>query len=239
MSGLIVITRPEPDASDYAQELRNEGYTVFIEPMLKLEPVAFDVPDLSGFDGLLATSANALRFFIEGGGQIADVPVFCVGKHTEQVAKDLGFKTVFSVDGTGVDLLDYLINFDKADRQKFLHVCGRHVAFPLSRKLIDKGLECETLEVYVSVLVDGFSEEFIDALKSETISAVTFFSKRTSEAFVSNVRKSESESMFSSIKALSISEAVLECVRVLSWKAAHVSDSPDRAGMMKVISTYV
>jgi uroporphyrinogen-III synthase/uncharacterized protein YoxC len=239
MSGLVVVTRPEPDASDYAAELRAEGFDVFVEPMLALEAIVFDTPDLSQYDGILATSANALRFYKDGGGEIADVPVYCVGKHTAGMAQDIGFKDVISVSGTGADLLAYVLALPDVQSQNFLHICGQYVAFPLVERLVEDGITADSLKVYESVQSSNFSEAFFENLKGGNVNAVTFFSKRTAEAFVRSVRASESESLFAGIKALSISELVVECVRVLPWQASYGSKTPDRVGMMQLLKAYV
>ena len=237
MSDVIVVTRPEPDACDYADELRSQGFEVFVEPMLRLEALDFEQPDLAQYDGILLTSANSLDPRLRG--EDIEVRVYCVGKHTADVANKHGFQDVISVDGTGVDLLVHVLSIPHAKDQTFLHICGQHLAFPLAEKLNDAGVQTDSLPVYDSIQVDGFSEAFIDLLKNGDVSAVTFFSKRTSEAFVRNVLETDSESLLSGIKALSISGAVLECVRVLPWAENYVSDTPDRAGMLQLLKTYV
>lgn len=239
MTGLIVITRPIDDAHDYAAELEQSGFQTLIEPMLSLEALEFDAPSLDDYDGILATSANALQFYKSGGGEIHDIPVYCVGKHTADAAKEIGFQNAISVDGTGADLLEHLLSLSDAASQRFLHICGQHVAFPLVEKLSEQGVKADTLPVYASVQTHGFTPEFISALKKGEVEAITFFSKRTAQAFVQNVLESESESLFSQIKTLSISEAVIECVRVLPWQASYVSQTPDRVGMMQLLKAYV
>lgn len=243
MAGLVVITRPIEDAHDYAAELHETGYETVIEPMLEIKPVQFDEPDLAVYGGILVTSANAIHLYKRCGGGVSDVPVYCVGKHTGQAASDVGFSNVVSVDGTGEDLLAHVLELDGAKEREFLHICGKHVAFPIVERLIEVGIAAERLVVYESVQSERFSDQFLEHMRSGKVDAVTFFSKRTAEAFVKNAQdffdESESESMFAGIKALSISDAVLECVRVLPWAASQVSKTPDRAGMMQLLKAYV
>ncbi len=239
MSALIVITRPEPDASDYAKELQDLGYDVLIEPMLEMKALPFKDPDFSQYDGILATSANAIRFFGQGSGKPGNIPVYCVGKHTAAIARDFGFSDVISVNGTGIDLYTHILSLPDVNAKNLLHICGRYVAFPLAKKLNEHNLSVKILEVYDSLLVHQFSKEFIDALNAKKINAITFFSKRTSEAFVKNVQLHQCENLFSGIKALSISEAVLNYVRILPWQQSYASKSPDREGMLQIIDMCV
>lgn len=240
MAGLVVITRPIEDAQDYAAELQAEGFQTFIEPMLAIEPVAFDAADLLEYDGVLVTSANAVHAYQRGGGEIApDIPVYCVGKHSAKAARDAGFQNVSSVDGVGVDLLAHVLALPNAASQRFLHICGRHVAFPLVERLCGEGVQSNALVVYDAVQTEKFTDRFFDAVRAGDIAAVTFFSKRTAEAFISLARESDSGSLLGSIKSLSISSPVVECVRVLPWRASYVSKTPDRAGMMQLLTAYV
>ncbi len=246
MSGLIVVTRPEPDASDYADELKAQGYSVLVEPMLKIVSCDFEVPDMSDYHGVLLTSANAIRAFmdrVENFDLDFNIPVYCVGKHTAAAAQYAGFLNVISVDGIGADLLVYVLGLEDVQGKRFLHLCGDHVAFPLVERLKDKGVHSDALAVYRSKAVQEFSSEFIDALRNGDIEAVTFFSKRTAQVFVGLIAESDSESeiceRLCGIKALSISQSVVECVRVLRWGVSYVSETPDRAGIMALLKAYV
>ena len=240
MRNLIVITRPIEDAEDYAGELQAAGFKTFVEPMLSIEALDFEVPDLKDYDGLILTSANALRIYRENVGAVdLEISVYCVGKHTAAYAHSCGFKNVFSVDGTGADLLQFLLDDPQSKARRFLHLCGRHVAFPIAEKLKIADVSCTALPVYHTEKRSHFSDEFVSLLKSERIQAVTFFSIRTAQAFVDCVSKSESESGFSSIKSLSISKPVLECVRILPWVEAYASESPDRIGIMQLLKSKI
>jgi len=239
MAGLVVITRPINEARDYAAELQDAGFESLIEPMLEIKPCGFEAPDLSAHDGILLTSANSVRCYADGGGVVSDIHVYCVGKYTAQTARDVGFDSVISVDGTGADLLGYILGVDGLAGGRFLHVCGRHVAFPIVEGLKKAGVLADALVVYESVQVNGFSDGFMEALEGGLVDAVTFYSKRTADAFVANVVQSESESLFEGIKALCISDAVVKCVRVLPWAASYVSKTPDRDGMMRILRAYV
>jgi len=106
-------------------------------------------------------------------------------------------------------------------------------------KLNEADVCADALTVYDSVQAPRFTDEFMRILKAGDVQAVTFYSRRTAEAFVSCVRESESESLLARIKVLSISDAVLECVRVLPWLTAYTAKSPDRQGMRELLETHI
>ncbi len=240
MSGLIVITRPQPEADDYAQELKAYGFDVFVEPMLIYQSVDFIKPDFSDYDGVLLTSSQALAAFFDqysaADAMRFEGRVHCVGKHTARQARAYQFKNVVSVDGTGKDLELHVSMLENAQRGRFLHVRGRDVAFPIGDSLREKKIAIDDLVVYEAVPVGGFSHAFADLLGRGAIGVVTFYSKRTAENFLHLIKGSGFESTLSGIKALSISPRVLECVRMHLWADLYVSETPDREGMLKVLN---
>src|SRR5947209_250139 len=56
----LLVTRPEPDGERTAAALRARGHEVTLAPLLRIEPVAFDLPQQS-FAAVVLTSANAAR----------------------------------------------------------------------------------------------------------------------------------------------------------------------------------
>ena len=57
----VVVTRPPDQAEPLVQRLEQQGHEVFVCPLIELEPVGPDQVDLSGYDWLVVTSANAAR----------------------------------------------------------------------------------------------------------------------------------------------------------------------------------
>ena len=93
----LVIVRPEPGASATLAKARDLGLDGVAMPLFEIEPVEWQAPEASGFDGLLLTSANALR---HGGGQLGalrGLRVYAVGEATAEAARAAGF----DIAGTG------------------------------------------------------------------------------------------------------------------------------------------
>lgn len=238
MSNCIVITRPMPEAQDYAQELSAAGFSCCLAPALTLEAQNFTPPDLSQYNGILLTSAQAIRFFMAHTQAFShDIPVYCVGKHTARIAQNSGFKKIFSIDGTGQDLANYINALPQVRGQKFLHIRGRDVAFAIDNALESAGIHVESCIVYAAEPTLDFPQNFLEQMDAKNIAAVTFFSKRTAENFMALIVQYGLQDGLQGIKALSISPAVLECLRPYPWKEVHTSSTPDRAGMMEILKT--
>lgn len=61
----IVVTRPREQAADLAERLGAEGHEVEICPLIAIEATGPDEIDVSGYDWLVVTSANAARVLAE------------------------------------------------------------------------------------------------------------------------------------------------------------------------------
>lgn len=115
----LVIVRPEPGASATAAAAERAGLHPLVMPLFQIEPVEWQVPDTSRVDGLLLTSANAVRFGGDGLGRLRDLRAFCVGESTAAAARDAGF----SIAATGEGGIDALLAFLPGGL-RLLHLCG-------------------------------------------------------------------------------------------------------------------
>lgn len=123
----LVIVRPEPGASATAAAAAKLGLDPIVLPLFAVGPVAWQAPDVRGFDALLLTSANAIR---HGGGALAKLrglPVYAVGEATAAQAREAGF----AVAATGAGGIDSLLERIEPGL-RLLHLCGEHRRHPAS-----------------------------------------------------------------------------------------------------------
>ena len=115
----ILILRPEPGASDTAARARSLGLEPIVAPLFEARPVAWDPPTPETFNGLLLTSANAIR---HGGPKVAlyrNLPVHAVGQATATAARESGFEVATVGRGNVDDLLRQI-----PGAQHLLHLAG-------------------------------------------------------------------------------------------------------------------
>jgi uroporphyrinogen-III synthase len=115
----LAILRPEPGATATAQAARSLGLDPIVMPLFKVEATRWTAPDPGSLDGLLITSANAIRC---GGGELDKLrrlPVFAVGEATAAAAEEAGF-TIKAAGQGGVDALLASI----PPTLRLLHLCG-------------------------------------------------------------------------------------------------------------------
>jgi uroporphyrinogen-III synthase len=116
----VLVLRPEPGAGATVKGARERGLDVVAVPLFEIEPIAWEAPEPGGFDGLLLTSANAVR---HGGDELQNLrglKVYAVGEATADAAREAGFD-IAATGNAGVDRLLGSI----APNLKLLHLCGR------------------------------------------------------------------------------------------------------------------
>lgn len=105
MSGLaLIVLRPEPGAGVSMARARAVGVDAVSVPVFALEPVAWRVPSLEGYQALLLTSANAVTLVGPELAALTSLPAWCVGEATAAVARVAGL-TVERVGSAGVQAL--------------------------------------------------------------------------------------------------------------------------------------
>lgn len=104
----LMIIRPEPGASATATRVSAAGHQPLVMPLFEIQPVAWDAPDISSFDGLLFTSSNAVRQAGPALASFSNLPVYAVGKVTADAAVAAGFKVATFGDKGVDDLLDQI-----------------------------------------------------------------------------------------------------------------------------------
>jgi uroporphyrinogen-III synthase len=121
----VLVLRPEPGASATVERALKRGLRAVVIPLFDIEPIAWEAPEASAFDGLLLTSANAVCAGGDGLKDLRGLPVYAVGASTAEAAREAGFD-VASTGEAGVDRL--LRSIDP--ELKLLHLAGEHRRAP-------------------------------------------------------------------------------------------------------------
>jgi len=116
----VLVLRPEPGASETVERARLLGLEAIAIPLFEIEPLPWETPDAAGFDGLLLTSANAVRGAGNQLQSLRGLPAYAVGEATAEAAREAGFDIAATGD-SGVDRL-----LDSIDPNlKLLHLSGQ------------------------------------------------------------------------------------------------------------------
>lgn len=118
MRGAAVL-RPQPGNAQTVARLAAQGVDVLAVPLFAVVPLAWKLPDLSRYDALLLTSANAVRHGGPGLATVRHLPVIAVGATTAAVASRAGFKIWVAGDHDATAALE------AAGPCRPLHLAGR------------------------------------------------------------------------------------------------------------------
>lgn len=141
----VLVLRPEPGASATLKRARELGLNALGVPLFEIEPVDWKVPVLARFDGLLLTSANAIRQSGEQLRELRSLLAYAVGETTAEAARGAGL----DIAATGDSGVDHLLRLIDADL-KLLHLCGEDRCAPQQSRQ-----QITPLVVYRSAEVDA------------------------------------------------------------------------------------
>ena len=115
----VLVLRPEPGASITVAKARALGLDAISVPLFEVQPVEWEAPEPGSFDGILLTSANAIRHGGERLQSLRGLKVYAVGDATAEAAREAGF----DLAATGDAGIDRLLGSIEPDL-KLLHLCG-------------------------------------------------------------------------------------------------------------------
>jgi uroporphyrinogen-III synthase len=180
-----IVTRPEPDASAFADALSARGIAAIVSPVMR---IAFETapPSLDGVRALAFTSANGVRAYARL-GLPTGLPAYVVGEATAAEARAAGLMRV-CVSGGEVAHLAAQISKAHQDGD-LLYVAGHDRANDLAALVRRRGGRCRTAVLYRAVALPALSPQAARALREADGSLwVTLFSVRTAKLFLSHAR---------------------------------------------------
>ena len=231
MSRAVAVLRPEPGNAATAAAIEAAGLTAIRLPLFEIHAIDWTPPDVTRFDALLLTSANAVRALADRGvvAQYAQLPVLAVGDRTAQEAEEAGFGKVSSAAGALNDLVN-AIAISKLKGPLF-HPTGRHQSGDLAKALAPLGVMVATAKIYDMVAIEALPADILAALSDGSISAVLAYSRRTAEIFAALAAGLEL-SQRRRIAMLCLSEAVAGPLLEAHFHRISLADRPDEDAMM-------
>ncbi|WP_343520137.1 uroporphyrinogen-III synthase [Sphingomonas sp.] len=139
MSRPLAILRPEPGNAATAARVRDAGFTPLVIPLFEVKPLHWTPPDPARFDGLLLTSANAVRHGGMGLALLRGLPVLAIGPATAQAARAAGCDVARIGDDDFASLLR-----ESAGFERLLWLAGQ------DRTAMDHPALAATVAVYAS-----------------------------------------------------------------------------------------
>lgn len=171
----LLITRPQEDAEPLAARLRELGHEVMIEPLLGIRFHDQPIPDLTGVQGLLFTSANGVRALARLTAR-RDLPAWTVGDASAAAAREAGFTRVESAAGDVTKLAALVTARCDPAAGALFHAAASVLAGDLSGLLEAAGFTVRRAVLYEACTATALTPACREALAAGTLDAILLFS---------------------------------------------------------------
>lgn len=235
---LALVTRPRDEAKRLAALLAERGIACVIEPMIEIAERPAALPDLTGVQAILLTSANGARALARA-SDACGVPVFAVGDATTRAARAAGFGQVESAGGDVEDLARLVARRLRATDGTLLHVAGSEVAGDLAGALCASGFTVERAVLYEARAAEALTSETTRLIEDGEIDLALFFSPRSAAIFARLADAANACDGLAATMAVSISATADAALGDLPFRARLVAATPTQAALLACIDGLV
>jgi uroporphyrinogen III methyltransferase/synthase len=235
----VLVTRAADQSGEIARALRELGAEAVLIPMIRLAPPAdaseidAALGQLAGYDALLFTSANAVRFFSARAAEIglssfeAAPPTACVGPITADAARRAGFSVELVPDDRrdAVGLLEAVSKHWPPRGRRFLLPQAEAARPALAEGLREAGAAVDAVTVYQTVAAEVDAEALREQLCARRLDALTFTSPSTAENFAALLDE-ESLRAAADCTIAAIGSVTADALRRLGLEPDVVPDEP-------------
>ena len=233
-----LITRPRAEAEALAALLGERGIEAVIEPLIEIAHDVAAVPDLSGVQAILCTSANGVRALARASSE-RKLPLFAVGDATATRARSEGFLRVESAAGDVDDLAYLVAQRLKPQAGRLLHVAGSAVAGDLAAALVAEGFTVERAVLYDASPAVSLTATTAQSIAGGELAFALFFSPRTAAVFARLAEEAGVEAGLRSTVAVSISAAADAMLADLPFRDRVIAAAPTQAALVICIERLV
>jgi uroporphyrinogen-III synthase len=241
----ILVTRPAPDNEKTAAALRARGYDALLSPMLRYEAIPFRGEDDAAYDGVVITSANAIRAIEShpSRAHLFGLRTFTVGDQTAAAARAAGFRDVVSAKADARALSRLIVKNTASGQLKkdatLCYLAGADLSHDVAGDLGAQGFTVVTHTTYRMVTVKGFPGGISETFRADGIAAVLHYSRRSARAFLDAARADGVEISALALPQCCISDAVAGILREAGAMQVAVARTPDEAAVFDALDRMV
>ena len=213
----ILITRPLEDSKELILMLHSMNHKVSHLPLLQIKKVGIPELDFSQFNGIIFTSANALKN-LDISKVDKNIVCFCVGLATERIAKEFGFQNIFCADGNVNNLKELILqNFDPKIGS-ILYVSGEIVSYDLQKDLTSENYVVKRVVNYTAIPNENLDINFLTDIKSSPPDMVFIYSENSARAFLNIIKKYKLDDIWMETNLMCIGEKASSALNDIKWK---------------------
>jgi uroporphyrinogen-III synthase len=213
----ILLTRQLEDCSEMIVKFKSLGHQVSHLPLLSVEEVVHEKINFVNFNGVIFTSANAVKF-INHDEINKTIKCFCVGEATEKKARSFGFQNTIAAEGNVSNLKELILqNHDSSDG-KLLYVSGETITVDLDQQLTNEGYSIKRIINYKVNHNQNFKDEFVNKLKQNMPDMVYVYSQNSGSSFLNFIKIHQLESLWMDTNLMCIGEKTSSILNEIKWK---------------------
>ena len=217
----IVITRPKEDSLFLIDRLEKLGHIVTHLPVIKIEGLKTKKINFKNYKAVIFTSSNAIKFLnVEKFD--SKIKCYCVGKHTELVAKKAGFINTISSEGTVDSLIELIIRSFDNKSGKLLYLSSEFISKDLDIDLIKAGFSVERVSNYTTLPVEEIDNKTLNFFEKNPPDAIFIYSAKSAKNLFNLINKYSLLNVVTQSNLMCISEKVLSVLKQIKWKKVFV-----------------
>jgi len=229
---VVLITRPEPGASDTAARTAALGFAPVLSPVLEIQTIAAKMPPAAAVAAALVTSGNAADALPPAWH---DTRLFTVGDATAARARAAGFRDVHSAAGDADALAAFVARDIRPAAGPLLLASGRGQGQALAAALRHNGYRVIRRVVYAALPAPQLAPAAIAALHAGRVGAALFFSAETARHFIRLARRAGVLPALASVDAISIGRPAAVALGAVSWRDIRVAARPNQDEMLALL----
>ncbi|HVC59590.1 MAG TPA: uroporphyrinogen-III synthase [Acetobacteraceae bacterium] len=228
----VLVTRPEPGASDTAARVASLGFVPVLAPAIRIRPTPACLPPPAALAAVLVASGNAVDALPPA---YRTTRLLCVGDATAERARAAGFLQVLSAAGDAEALAALVARHQKPKDGTLLLASGRLQGLALQATLRQAGYRVIRRTVYAALPARTLAPPAAAALRAGQVRAALFFSAETARQFVRLVRRAGLAETLAGVDAISIGRPTAVALEALPWRGVRVAARPTQDEMLALL----
>jgi uroporphyrinogen-III synthase len=228
----VLITRPQPGASETAARVAAMGFRPVIAPLLTICTLRAVLPPPDRLQAILVASGNALPALPASHRHL---PLFAVGEATASRARALGFAAVSSADGDAAALAALVAQSSDSQSAPLLLATSRDQGMALAADLRARGFRVVRRIVYAASLVPALPAAARTEFARGRLIAALFFSAETARHGVRLLRRARLHEAVRAVDALAIGQPAAVALLELPWRRIRVAARPNQDAMLTLL----
>ncbi|MBF0132596.1 MAG: uroporphyrinogen-III synthase [Magnetococcales bacterium] len=239
----LLITRPLPEAHDTALLAQRHGAQTILQPLLEAQPPDDPEPfrqamaNLSHYDGIVFTSIQAVRAFLQFPAPSPKSPkIYAVGHKTAALLAQGGYHPIVPAHPMGGQELALEILRTSQPNHRLLFPQVQEGREELTTILHQHARHIDRVVCYHMAPVRQLETVTIERLQERRIDAIPFFSGRTAQIFLNLLPQGDPFALLEKPMLAALSTTTADVMRSLGLRVDLVSHQPTAEAMIATLA---